>query len=177
MCARQAFPPQGGRWHGEAVTDEGAGLWVAAGEFRRSGGGFLSERSERNQRIAGGRLSLDAARPNSPYPRIPVYGGRALLALWSRPARVISGRLLLLTRCRSPQSPGRVLLFVYAAPGWCNIHPFCRGLPDTPCRGGPVWPPGVIGGRSPLYQKWVAGGFGSYCGGFRRRGGGVIFER
>ena len=46
------------------------------GDSAACGGGFLSERSERNQRIAGGRLSLDAPRPNSPYPRAPVYGGR-----------------------------------------------------------------------------------------------------
>ena len=39
-----------------------------------AGGGFPSERSERNQRIAGGWLSLDAARPNSPYPRTPITG-------------------------------------------------------------------------------------------------------
>ena len=122
------------------------------------GGGFLSERSERNQRIAGGRLSLDAARPNSPYPRTPVYGGRALLAVRSRLARVASGRLLLLTRCRSPQSPGRVLLFVYAAPGYCNIHPFCRARPPGRAAVGAAF--GRPRGKPPLSK-----------GGGRRAGG------
>ena len=108
------------------------------------GGGFLSERSERNQRIAGGRLSLDALRPNSPYPRTPVYGGRPLLALWPRPARAASGRPLLLTRCRSPQSPGWAALPVYSAPRRCNIHPFCRARRP----GGPFVPRRRIGRRA-----------------------------
>ena len=147
--------------------------------FRRPGGGFLSERSERNQRIAGGRLSLDAPRPNSPDPRTPVYGGRPLLALWPRPARVISGRLLLLTRCRSPQSPGRMLLPVYSAPGYCSIHPFCRARrPGAPGRGG-LWPPAEQAPR-------VKGGWPEGPGGFRRLrvenvppplGGGFLSER
>ena len=69
----QAFP-LGGRWHGEAVTDEGAGfglgLLYAEGFALR--GEFLSQRWERNQRIAGGRLRMSAPRSYSPYPQTPI---------------------------------------------------------------------------------------------------------
>ena len=75
------------RWHGEAVTDEGTmierfrssqGDFAACG--RREGfalrGEFLSQRWERNQRIAGGRLQ----RSTVPVllvalPPDPIYGG------------------------------------------------------------------------------------------------------
>ena len=46
-------------------------------------GEFLSQRWERNQRIAGGRLRMSASRSYSPYPRTPFYGGRQLGALGS----------------------------------------------------------------------------------------------
>ena len=61
--------------------------------FRRCGGEFLSERSERNQRIAGGRGFWE--RPaayalvfQEPHPRTPViYGGARGVPRQSRPAR------------------------------------------------------------------------------------------
>ena len=37
-------------------------------------GEFLSQRWERNQRIAGGRLRMSAPRSYSPYPRSPITG-------------------------------------------------------------------------------------------------------
>ena len=37
-------------------------------------GEFLSQRWERNQRIAGGRLRMDTPCPYSPYPRSPITG-------------------------------------------------------------------------------------------------------
>ena len=58
------------------MTDEGAGfglgLFYAGGFALR--GEFLSQRWERNQRIAGGRLRMDTACPYSPFPG-PHYGG------------------------------------------------------------------------------------------------------
>ena len=45
-----------------------------------AGGEFLSQRWERNQRIAGGRLRMDTSCPYSPYPRSPITG----VIPWSR---------------------------------------------------------------------------------------------
>ena len=73
----KAFP-LGGRWHGEAVTDEGAGfglgLLYAEGFALR--GEFLSQRWERNQRIAGGRGRRALRAHRTAYPRSPITGGR-----------------------------------------------------------------------------------------------------
>ena len=58
-----------------------AGSFAACGpldsSFRRgvsppAGGEFLSQRWERNQRIAGGRLRMSAPRSYSPYPQTPI---------------------------------------------------------------------------------------------------------
>ena len=85
----KAFP-LGGRWHGEAVTDEGAMIerfFVGPdaligpldGSFRRgvsppAGGEFLSQRWERNQRIAGGRGRRALRAHRTAYPRAPITG-------------------------------------------------------------------------------------------------------
>ena len=122
FCARGISPlhpilafPLGGRWHGEAVTDEGAdfGLGLLYAErFRRPGGGagfalrgeVLSQRWESTQwprppslapsgqftlRIAGGRLRMSASRSYSPYPRPPITGDAYLLDFAELPARKI----------------------------------------------------------------------------------------
>ena len=84
---QKAFP-LGGRWHGEAVTDEGAmterfrflrGDFAACGRQGSSAlrGGFLSGRPERNQRGARARLRMSASRSYSP-PLDPIYGGYPL---------------------------------------------------------------------------------------------------
>ena len=94
FCARGISPlhpilafPLGGRWHGEAVTDEGAdfGLGLLYAErFRRPGGGAgfrpagrvtfpAMGKSPKDRR---GRLRMSASRSYSPYPRTPLRGTR-----------------------------------------------------------------------------------------------------
>ena len=89
----KAFP-LGGRWHGEAVTDEGAMIerfFVGPdaligpldGSFRGgvsppAGGEVLSQRWESTQRIAGGRGRRALRAHRTAYPRAPVYGGYPL---------------------------------------------------------------------------------------------------
>ena len=113
---KKAFP-LGGRWHGEAVTDEGAiierffvgpdaligpldgsfrrGSFAACGRQGSSAlrGGFLSGRPERNQRGARARLRMSASRSYSPpldpiLRRLPLEVGRTFPARKIRSAWV-----------------------------------------------------------------------------------------
>ena len=85
----KAFP-LGGRWHGEAVTDEGAMIerffvgpdaliGLLDGSFRRvvsppAGGDLLCPWRQSRQNAPGGRLRMSAPRSYSPYPRTPFTG-------------------------------------------------------------------------------------------------------
>ena len=86
---QKAFP-LGGRWHGEAVTDEGAMIerffvgpdaliGLLDGSFRRvvsppAGGDLLCPWRQSRQNAPGGRLRMSAPRSYSPYPRTPFTG-------------------------------------------------------------------------------------------------------
>ena len=104
----KAFP-LGGRWHGEAVTDEGAMIerfFVGPdaligpldGSFRRgisppAGGELLCPWRQSNQNATGGRLRMDTPCPYSPYPRTPIT--RVIPWGWQNPsgAQNLSGCL------------------------------------------------------------------------------------
>ena len=163
-----------GRWHGEAVTDEGAGFGLGllyAGGFALRGE-FLSQRWERNQRIAGGRLRMDTACPYSPFPG-PHYGGYPFewakisgaqnRSDWSEsppghwalslqklpPARFHSRAWLCRANAPGPNPGGRMLCaptgFRWTV-GAAISRPPWRFPP--PRRGGPTWPP--AGGETSL---------------------------
>ena len=75
LCSRpQAFPPEGGRWHGEAVTDEGAylnrNLYPGGSPKGLPYPGPQSPHLSRGGREAAGGFPFP-----TPLPEVPPYAG------------------------------------------------------------------------------------------------------
>src|SRR5699024_5808334 len=98
---------------------------------------FLSQRWERNQRIAGGRLRMDTACPYSPFPRTPVTG------VTPCSGQNISGaqnQECLGAGPSGPLGPGFTKIRTSAVPHLRLSLPSQRSQPDSRRRGG-LWPP------------------------------------